>query len=298
MRDDFCAFILTHGRPDRVKTYDTLMKAGYTSKVFIVIDDEDETEGEYRKRFGDKVLQFSKEEIAKTFDEGDNFGDRRVIVYARNACWDLARQVGCKYFIQLDDDYTTFCIPYNSLLEYQSGIVTKNIDCILTAMLEYYESIPALAIAMSQGGDHIGGGSIISSGFNVRLMRKCMNTFICSTDRPFQFVGRINEDVNTYTNGSRRGELFLTVKQAKVNQLATQLNAGGMTDIYLDGGTYVKSFYSVMYSPSCVKIGQLGDPRSPHYRIHHKINWHHTAPKIMREVHKRPGETATIEASK
>ncbi|MBF8851426.1 hypothetical protein FC325_12155 [Escherichia coli] len=43
MRDDFCAFILTHGRPDKVLTYRTLRRAGYTGKIFIVVDDEDKT---------------------------------------------------------------------------------------------------------------------------------------------------------------------------------------------------------------------------------------------------------------
>ena len=107
MRDDFCAFILTHGRPDRVYTYKTLLKAGYTGKIYIVIDDEDKTAEEYRNRYGGKVLQFCKKEIAERIDEGDNFQDRRAVIYARNACWDLAKQVGCKYFIQLDDDYTS-----------------------------------------------------------------------------------------------------------------------------------------------------------------------------------------------
>ncbi|EFI4081186.1 TPA: hypothetical protein J5F60_004390 [Escherichia coli] len=43
MRDDFCVFILTHGRPDKVLTYRTLRRAGYTGKIFIVVDDEDKT---------------------------------------------------------------------------------------------------------------------------------------------------------------------------------------------------------------------------------------------------------------
>lgn len=89
----FVAFILTHGRPDRVLTYEKLRKHGYTGKIYIVCDDEDKTLPEYRKRFGD-VLVFSKSEIAKTFDEGDNFGDRRAIIYARNACFELAQQIG------------------------------------------------------------------------------------------------------------------------------------------------------------------------------------------------------------
>ena len=283
MLDDFCAFILTHGRPDRVHTYKTLLRAGYTGKIYIVIDDEDKTADEYRARFGDKVLQFCKSEIAARIDEGDNFNDRRAIIYARNACWDLARQVGCRYFIQLDDDYNSFVIRYNSQLQYSGFTVKRNIDGVLDSMLQYYIDIPALSIAMSQGGDHMGG----SEGKSPSLRRKCMNSFICSTDRPFSFVGRVNEDVNTYTMDGRRGKLFLTVLQAQLNQLTTQSNAGGMTDLYLDGGTYLKTFYTILYSPSCVKIGILKDPRGGPERIHHKINWHNTAPKILSEQHKK-----------
>ena len=80
MRDDFCAFILTHGRPNNVITYDRLRAHGYTGKIFFVIDDEDKTASEYYEKFGDKVLMFSKEEMSKKFDQGDNFGDRRCIV--------------------------------------------------------------------------------------------------------------------------------------------------------------------------------------------------------------------------
>ncbi|STI12913.1 Uncharacterised protein [Escherichia coli] len=108
MRDDFCAFILTHGRPDKVLTYRTLRRAGYTGKIFIVVDDEDKTRHQYMAEFGEQVLVFSKADIASRFDEADNFGDRRSIFYARNACFDLAKLVGCKYFIQLDDDYHEF----------------------------------------------------------------------------------------------------------------------------------------------------------------------------------------------
>ncbi|MFY4623894.1 hypothetical protein PQ643_18915 [Escherichia coli] len=56
MRDDFCAFILTHGRPDKVLTYRTLRRAGYTGKIFIVVDDEDKTRHQYIAEFGEQVL--------------------------------------------------------------------------------------------------------------------------------------------------------------------------------------------------------------------------------------------------
>jgi TET-associated glycosyltransferase-like protein len=285
MREDFGAFILTHGRPDRVYTYDSLLKHGYTGKIYLVVDDEDKTKEEYIKRFGaERVLLFSKSEIVKTFDEGDNFNDRRAIIYARNACFDLAEQVGCRYFIQLDDDYRRFEHRFNDRQEYV-WLGVYDLDAVLTALLEYYISIPALSVAMGQAGDHLGGAGG-SYAQTVKTLRKAMNTFICSTDRRFQFVGRINEDVNTYTALSRRGELFLTILALSIIPTITQSNAGGMTELYLDSGTYVKSFYSVMYSPGCVKVSEMA---STYRRIHHKIDWNAAAVKIVHQKHRKDG---------
>lgn len=281
--DDFCAFVLTHGRPDKVHTFKSLQKHGYTGKVFIVIDDEDKAKDRYIEEFGDSVLIFSKAAIAETFDEGDNFNDRRAIIYARNACFELAKQVGCTYFIQLDDDYTDFRYKINDKGQYIDRYPIKDLDSIFDMLVDYYKTIPALSIAMAQGGDFIGGrnGSFAQKR---KLKRKCMNTFICSTERPFSFIGRINEDVNTYTNLAGRGGLFLTVPDVAIQQLQTQSNTGGMTELYLDSGTYVKSFYSIMYSPSCVKISEMG---AKHKRLHHKVNWACAVPCIIDESFKK-----------
>ncbi|MEM0567607.1 hypothetical protein [Salmonella enterica] len=280
MLDDFCAFILTHGRPDNVLTYKTLRRAGYTGKIYIVVDDEDKTRQQYVAEFGDQVLVFSKEDIASRFDEADNFGDRRSIFYARNACFELAERVGCKHFIQLDDDYHEFQFRVGPNFEADYSPI-RALDQILEEMLAYYRAIPAASIAMSQGGDFLGSGG---DGNAAWLKRKAMNSFICSTDRPFKFVGRINEDVNTYTSLGRRGELFLTIGAVQLGQKQTQKNSGGMTELYLDSGTYVKSFYSVMYAPSCVKIGLMG---ATHKRLHHQVTWNNAAVKIIHERYKK-----------
>lgn len=231
MRDDFCAFILTHGRPDKVLTYRTLRRAGYTGKIFIVVDDEDKTRHQYMAEFGEQVLVFSKADIASRFDEADNFCDRRSIFYARNACFDLAKLVGCKYFIQLDDDYHEFQFRVDRNYD-QAYFPIRKLDAILSEMLAYYESIPALSIAMSQGGDFLGD----NGGHASWVKRKAMNSFICSVERPFSFMGRINEDVNTYTNLGRCGELFMTIGAVQLGQKQTQKNSGGMTELYLDSG--------------------------------------------------------------
>ena len=108
MLNNFVAFILSHGRPDNVRTYDTLKKHGYTGKIIILIDNEDKTSKQYIQKYGEKnVIIFDKKMQSKKFDQADNFDDRRSIVYARNVCFDVAKYLQIKYFIQLDDDYTS-----------------------------------------------------------------------------------------------------------------------------------------------------------------------------------------------
>ena len=46
----FCAFILSHGRPDKVYTYKALQASGYTGDIIILCDNEDKTIHQYRKR--------------------------------------------------------------------------------------------------------------------------------------------------------------------------------------------------------------------------------------------------------
>lgn len=286
MREDFVAMILTHGRPDRVHTYFALRSSGYTGKILIVIDNEDKKAAEYKERYGESVVVFDKKAIAQTFDEGDNFQDRRAIIYARNASFQIAKDHGYRYFIQLDDDYTGFYYRFD-----QDGFyghcTTPSLDWLFASIADYLAATPFASIAISQGGDHIGGGE---SKKSIGTKRKAMNSFVCDTEKPFQFVGRINEDVNTYTCEQRKGLPFLTIMAAQLNQKTTQSNAGGMTDLYLDSGTYVKTFYSIMYAPSCVKVSDLFDPKNGHAghaRIHHKINWNNAAPLILPQKSKK-----------
>ena len=283
MREDFCAFILTHGRPDKMHTFRTLRSHGYSGKVFIVIDDEDEDGEEYKRIYGDDVLVFSKDEVGQYTDQFDNFSDRRTILWARNACWDLAKRMGYRYFIQLDDDYYEFKhrrigighrLSTSTNEEYH-GWKISNLDIVFDALVRLVETTPIKTVALSQGGDHMGG-----EPHKLRYRRKAMNSFVCDTQKPFLFRGRINDDVNTYVSLGRTGDLFFTDMQVQLEQLQTQTNPGGMTELYLDSGTYVKSFYTVMAAPSCTTIGLMGHFNK---RLHHNINWRKAVPLIIPE---------------
>lgn len=281
--EDFAAFILTHGRPDRLHTLDSLRKHGYTGRVVILIDNEDKTAAEYHKRYGSMVHVFDKAEIASRIDEGDNFNDRRAILYARNAAFEVAARLGITYFVQLDDDYTRWNHKRDERGEYIERPI-RDLDAVFKAMLDYFKQTPALSIAMAQGGDYLGGAEGNAARDMKTPKRKAMNSFFCSTRRPFRFVGRINEDVNTYTSAAARGGLFLTIGDVELKQKQTQTNAGGMTDLYADSGTYIKSFYTVMFQPSSVYVGVM---QSTHARIHHKVRWRHTVPAILAEQHRK-----------
>lgn len=284
---NFVAFILSHGRADRVVTYDSLKKSGYTGRIVIVLDNEDQSAPEYIARFGNEnVVIFDKAAIAETFDEGVP-GDRRTIVYARNACFDIAKKLGYRYFIELDDDYTVFEWRFDNRLRYiTKDKVIRNLDAVFDIMLDFFKKIPAKSIAMAQGGDYLGGGAG-GEGKQLRTKRKAMNSFICDTERRFTFLGRINEDVNTYTRNTSTGDLFLQIQQICLLQKQTQSNAGGMTEVYLDSGTYLKSFFTVMYQPSSVKVRTMGNEYVSQKRLHHRVNWTLTAPKIIRQKYKK-----------
>ncbi len=273
--DDFAVFILTHGRADNVVTAKALKRQGYTGKWYIVIDNEDETEQEYRKRFPGRVLQFDKLAVSKTFDIMDTRDDRLAIVYARNACFQIAKDLGIRYFLELDDDYTSF--QYRWIKDDKLKVSNvKHLDRLFDAMIDFLQASGANTVAFAQGGDFIGGKD--SARFRSGIIRKAMNTFFCDSERPFTFVGRMNEDVSTYTWRGSQGWLGFSITAAMITQKPTQGTKGGMSAVYLDSGTYVKTFYSVMCMPSAIKISVMGDK---HIRIHHKINWGNCVPKII-----------------
>jgi len=286
MQNDFAIFILTHGRPTNIKTMATLKECGYTGRLYLVVDDEDNTLDKYIANFGkDRVVVFNKKEMADQVDEGNNFDERRTITHARNACFKIAKDLGIKYFMELDDDYISFEYRYVSRCGEKLKVhYVSNLDAVLGLYLEFYKATGFSSMAFAQGGDFIGG---VENKYATKkpLIRKCMNSFICSTDRPFQFIGAMNEDVNTYVTLGSRGVLFGTIPMISLVQTATQSQKNGITDMYLRFGTYCKAFTTVMMHPSSVRISMMNTSNP---RIHHLIKWQNTTPMIVSEQYRKP----------
>jgi hypothetical protein len=212
--DDFAVLILTHKRPDRVFTYESLRDYGYTGRIFLLVDDEDPTLAEYEQRFPGEVVLFSKREAAALTDSRINSGDHRSVLFARNAAHKAASSLGLRYFLELDDDYTAWWHRVLGDGSYTTGVMVDRLDDVFAAMLVLLRTTPATSVALAQGGDIFGRDSKILH----RASRKVMNSFFCSVDRPFKFEGLMNDDVNTYTALGMRGHLFLTVGAVHLNR--------------------------------------------------------------------------------
>ena len=274
--------ILTHGRPGRVATIASLRRGGYTGRIILVLDDLDATRSEYLKHHPDEeVVLFEKDRYIDRTDSLHNAREPRSVVYARNAAYGIARDLKLDRFVVLDDDYLDWHHRVDSEGHYLSSCSAVDLDAVFDAMFDFLDESGADCVALAQGGDLLGGAS---SPALRRMGRKLMNAYFFRTDHPVEFLGTLNDDVNTYVSHGSRGALFATVAQVHLNQVQTQASEGGLTDIYLAAGTYTKSMMTVMLAPSCVRVALMGSTRP---RLHHVIDWNHAAPKIISEEHRK-----------
>lgn len=283
---NFAVFILTHGRAKKQSTYNSIRKAGYTGKIYLIIDDEDKEKDIYIKEYGEQVIVFNKLKESETTDAGDNFLKRNSVIYARNASIDIAKTLGLDMYWELDDDYTNWFWTFDNEKNFLSKKPKiKSLDSILDIMIDFMMATNVDCIAFAQGGDFIGGpaSGVAKLHKDGKFQRKVMNSFLFNTEKSMKFIGRMNDDVNTYVVNGKIGKIMFTLPRMMLNQEVTQKNTGGLTDMYKEFGTYVKSFYTVMMAPYCTKIRCMGK----HQRLHHQINWNTAVPKIISEKHKK-----------
>lgn len=284
MRSDFCVIIPSYKRSNELITVKTLKRCQYTGDWYILVGIDDDTLENYINNFGkEHILTFNKNDIK--VDLMDSFDDNRCVVFARNAIPNIVKKLGYRYFLVLDDDYSEIRYRYERDNKLTSLFCT-NADELFEIMIDLLNSSDRLnCVAFAQAGDYIGGikGSFYLDKTGNRV-RKIMNSFFCDVNKPFSYCGRLNEDVNAYILEQQKGKVFLTVKNVSINQHDTQQYGGGLTDIYLHLGTYVKSFYTIIGCPSAIKLREMG---VSHKRIHHIVKWNNAVPKIISGRYKK-----------
>lgn len=273
MNYNFGIFIFCWGRPEFDNTVKSLRRCGYTGKIYMLLDDLDDTRNKYIEKYGEEnCYVFDKKAVAAKTDAMNNFGNLASTVFVSNIMFEAAKHFHLDYFAAMCDDYTGFSHKREKERR------TRRLDEVLSLLVNFLaETKSVKCVALAQGGD-------FATADKPMCKRKVMNSFICATDRPFVFKGSMNDDVNMYVYNGVRGKVYLTYNRFMLHQPPTQVIKGGLSDVYKNFGTYVKSFYSVMLWPAGVKIWMMG---IKHQRIHHEIDYNATVPHIIRERWKK-----------
>ena len=148
------------------------------------IKELEETKKDILEEITSNSIITDKQYYKSISDYGDNGGNDSVVLWARNACHDIARGLGLKYFLELDDDYSSLDyrrVEGNKLAAYKA----QNLDELFTCFIKWLDDSGAMVIALSQAGDFIGGAK--SKRFSEKVLRKAMNAFFCDVDKQFQF---------------------------------------------------------------------------------------------------------------
>ncbi len=278
---NYAVFIITYKRPDKQLTLNMLKSNGFKGKIYLIVEETDPTLKDYLKQYKDSVLTFKRSDYADKFDRMINEPDSGSVC-VRNAAFSLAKKKGLDYFVVLDDDYPSFYLTVDENLFYKNTKVT-NFDKLFKIYLKYLHTSNIRVLALAQGGDFVGGEF---GGFNrndLVPLRKAMNCFFMRTSTPVQFNGALNEDSVMGLQEAVKGNVVLTVLLTKVLPITSQKAAGGLTEAYRDLGTYQKSFYNVMASPSSSTVRY----QRAVSRVHHYIDGTYAYPRIIPESTKK-----------
>lgn len=258
MTDRFAVFILTHGRPYNQLTVKSLQDVGYTGEWYLVLDDQDLTYREYLDEWGeDRIIVFNKTRFIQSTDTGLHTPVPKFAVFARNAIEYIAKEMGYKTFMMLDDDITKFRIRLpvgDSLKSFQ---INGQFDEIVDRAVDYMLDCGIACLGLGFCNLYIGG----IDNFNRENPRQrlCAEAFIRNTSHPISWRLNMVEDLITSIDAAIRGEVwfqFLPIQcEIKMSEGAVD---GGNSDVYRQLGMYRISFMPVIAYPSsnAVRLGK------------------------------------------
>ena len=266
---------MSKGRP-QCKTAKLLKKLKYPGEWFIVCGDNDETIPEYQQNYGvDKVLIFDWKKYFNKCDFMDNTKSLSGAIPARNAIKDIAKKRGENRHWQWDDDYTGF--RWFDCKEFRwRSLEGEELQEKLQDIANFGEMVRAnnigfdLATVCANGVE--GVRFILQMGqrvFNFHNLPTNDNLWI-------KWRGRMNDDLLNSIWAKNHGRLVFSLKNPLGAMAQTQKESGGLTDIYKEQGTVVKTAYGVLGHPKAVKLIIWRG------RYHHRVDWQLISPKIVR----------------
>lgn len=217
----YSVFVISHNRTE-CKTYNWLMNNGFNRDLFIVIDTEDKSIDEYRKLYGDRVLVFDKGDY--DCDLFDNNPSRTSATFARNACFDFAKERGSEYLIIFDDDISgaNYRFMVNGKLKSQK---VTNVTAILDEIVKWVSCANNFGCASYNLATNFRG--VFDS-----LKKDPVSMFVVSSNDELRFRGRASEDINFAYHMGLNGKFTLSINNILLNipAFGNESQAGGYRD--------------------------------------------------------------------
>ena len=90
------------------------------------------------------MIEFDKQKAYDYTDTMDNFNNHSAIIYARNESFRIAKGLGLKYFLMLDDDYRDIHFRYRDGEKLKAKNI-RNMDVIFEAMIHFLDVVKEIS---------------------------------------------------------------------------------------------------------------------------------------------------------
>ena len=251
-------FIISHNRPE-VYTYHALRLSGYKNDIYIIIDDKDPQLEEYKKRYKENILVYSKDDYTM-IDMADLLPSLNSATTPKYAAFRFASEMGLDAMAIFDDDLKDFKYRYdngNKLSTMWFKDVPR-MQRVLDACFEFVakQEIPCCISfypAARMFPDTMG-----------KFIRKCVNMFVTTPSFGLKTIGRISpfrcrffDDDIFCAKFNSIGALVFAVQDITFASQTFDMkkkNTGGMNDIYNGVSAYARKFQYIISNPSCTPV--------------------------------------------
>lgn len=279
MKNNFAVFILTHKRPNKQITLNMLREQGYTGKIYLIVDDLDETVDELKENHSSEaeIVIFNKEEMYNKIDTVDNFHNLKSVVYARNFAHEFAKKQKIDYFLTLDDDIKALRYRYveNNVLK---GKLAYNLDDVFNKIIKMLDLHNIYSVSFGGPVNYIGG---VNGMYKERITFNCNQSFFQKKEKKIDFNGTINEDNNACLLNNKVGKFMINILDIQQESPERGTNEGGLQNLYNENNEYIRAFYSMICSPDNLKIKYNGKI------ILQRRGKDYMHPQILNEVYKK-----------
>lgn len=279
---NFAVFILSHKRADRVETYDTLRKGGYSGKIYVVVDNQDPMLERYQERFLDDVLVFDKQTYIDSSETLETTRMKSSAVYARNAIEQYAKDFELDVFGMFDDDVVNMRYRWVEEETVRSLSVRGGLDSVFEYYGQYMLDTDIACTSFPFTMFYVSGVHDLD-----KRITECRHTYqihIRNVHKPVEWIGIINHDTISQLLTMKLGYIWWSIPHLVFDAKPMNKESGGLKEVYDALKDFDMAFLAVIACPDCCKITTSNGQRST---LQIKENKYASYPMIVSQRYKK-----------